>query len=85
MVLLLDPGFPEEVVVPNIPAAAPQGGVKVRLGVEEKVGVKLFVGVPVGVRVGLSVELLVGVSVGVAWACRKAGKTQRMIPRLRSV
>ncbi len=44
-------GLPAELVSPMVPAEAPQGGVKVGLGVKEKVGVPLSVEVLLGVRV----------------------------------
>ena len=65
-------GLPVELVSPRVKAEAPQGGVKVGLGVKLSVGVKVSVGVPVGVRVEVRVGLLVGVLVA-ACANERAG------------
>ncbi len=64
MVLVEVPPF-VPLVVPKVWAEDPHGGVKVKLGVNEKVGVPVSVTVLLGVRVAVSVGVSVMVRVGV--------------------
>lgn len=60
IVLLLVPLFPPDTVVPKVPFAGAQRGVRVGLGVKvvRRVGVDVFVGVPVAVQVGVGVKVI---------------------------